>query len=60
MTSGFIGSSDPRSTDERPPIIYIYNFIELYTYIYIYRNGLTTQAGAAVAQALMMAAPCGI
>ena len=40
----------------------------MYIYIYIYvryvngdgRNGKTTQAGAAVAQALMMASPCGI
>ena len=40
----------------------------IYIYIYIYvrntngngRNGQTTQAGAAVAQALMMAAPRGV
>ena len=40
----------------------------MYMYVCIYvhktngdgRNGQTTQAGAAVSQALMMAAPCGI
>ncbi len=42
--------------------------IYIYIYIRMYvrnpngdgRNGQTTQAGAAVVQALMMAAPCGI
>ena len=48
--------------------IYIYTFLYIYMNIYMYvrntnsdgRNGQTTQAGAAVVQALMMAAPCGI
>ena len=43
-------------------------YIDIYIIIYMLvrnangdgRNGQTTQAGAAVAQALMMAAPCGI
>ena len=43
-------------------------FCYVYIYICMYvcnangdgRNGQTTKAGAAVAQALMMAAPCGI
>ena len=47
---------------------YVYIYVYIYIYIYMYvlnangdgRNGQTTQAGAAVAQALMMAVPCGI
>ena len=43
-------------------------YLSICIYIYMYvrnvngdgRNGQTMQAGAALAQALMMAAPCGI
>ena len=49
-------------------LLCICNYTYIYIYLYMYvrnangdgRNGQTTQAGTAVAQALMMAAPCGV
>ena len=46
--------------------INIYKYILIYIYMYVRnangdgRHGQTTQAGAAVMQALKMASPCGI
>ena len=59
-------SEQSEANDRVPFEILLCIYIYIYIYMYVRnvngdgRNGQTMQVGAAVAQALMMAAPCGI